>query len=106
MTPPGPVRELTRRQEIAELLEEREWSFEALRHELQASVRLLEDDLHHVERSLRHSDRRLSVTPPCCEDCGFSFRRRQERHFHTPSRCPRCRSEWIRPAGLRIEARR
>ncbi len=101
---PAPARLLTRRQEIAELLGEREWSFEALRQELQISVRRLEDDLHHVARSQRASGRRLRVTPPRCEDCGFEFRRREERHFHTPGRCPRCRGEWIRPAGLRIEA--
>jgi predicted Zn-ribbon and HTH transcriptional regulator len=95
----------TRRQELAELLACREWSFEEIRGELSMSVRLLEEDLHHVERSLRRGDRRLAVTPSRCADCGFEFRGRAPKHFHTPGRCPRCRSEHIFDARLAIVAR-
>jgi predicted Zn-ribbon and HTH transcriptional regulator len=86
-----------------ELLSRQEFSFEELRRELQLPVRALEEDLRHVERSLRRSDRRLVVKPPRCQGCGFEFRGRAPRRFAAPGRCPRCRSERIHPAWLRIE---
>lgn len=92
----------TRRQSLLQLLVERELSFDELRTELAASVRLLEDDLRHVERSLRHGQQRLRVTPAACADCGYEFRGRAPRHFHTPSRCPRCRSEHVLDARFRV----
>jgi len=100
---PSPNR--TRRQELAELLTLREWSFEELRSALSMSVRLLEDDLHHLDRSLRRGDRRLLVTPSRCGDCDYEFRGRAPKHFHTPGRCPRCRGEHILDARLEIVAR-
>jgi predicted Zn-ribbon and HTH transcriptional regulator len=95
----------TRRQELIDLLSEREYSFEELRHELQAGVRDLEDDLRHVERSLRREKRRLVTTPPSCSACGFAFRGRAPKRFHTPSRCPLCKSERIFPARLHVRGR-
>lgn len=94
---------LTRRQEIVELLAERDWSFDELRLELRCAVRSLEDDLSHVERSLRRGQRRLRVEPAACLGCGFRFRKREPRHWHPPSRCPRCRGEHIEAARLALE---
>jgi hypothetical protein len=51
----------TRRQELAELLACREGSFWELRSALSMSVRLLEDDLHHVDRSLRRGEHILDA---------------------------------------------
>jgi len=92
---------LTRRQELVAILERGEHSFEELRRETQARVRDLDDDLAHLERSLRHGPRRLVVVPAHCIACGFSFRKRAR--FSTPGRCPVCREERIAPATLRIE---
>jgi predicted Zn-ribbon and HTH transcriptional regulator len=89
------MRELTRRQEIAHLIQECPRGFEELRVMLRCAVRTLEDDLRHIERSARRTGGRLRVSPPECLDCGFEFRGREGRHFHPPSRCPRCRSENI-----------
>lgn len=93
----------TRRQRIAELLAEAEWTFEGLRRELEVPVRLLEDDLQHVERSVRgRGGARLRAEPPRCLDCGFTFRDRAPRRFQSPSRCPQCRSERIAPGRFRL----
>jgi predicted Zn-ribbon and HTH transcriptional regulator len=105
MTPGDFPSNRTRRQELAELLTGREWSFEELRGALSMSVRLLEDDLHHLDRSLRRGDRRLVVTPSRCGDCGYEFRGRAPKHFHKPGRCPRCRSEHILDTRLEIAGR-
>jgi predicted Zn-ribbon and HTH transcriptional regulator len=95
----------TRRQQIGELLAQRAWGFEELRAALAVSVHTLEDDLQHLERSLRRGDRRLAVTACCCGACGYEFRGRAPRRFRTPSRCPRCRSEHIRDARLALAER-
>ncbi|MGI9590110.1 MAG: transcriptional regulator [Myxococcota bacterium] len=92
----------TARQRIQELLAREEHSFETLREELQVTVKQLEDDLRHVERSLRRGPARLRVTEPRCLACGFRFRGRSPKRFATPGRCPDCRSERIIPAHLRI----
>lgn len=85
----------TLRQRIVELLGEGEWGFEELRRELEAPARALEEDLRHVERSLRRDNLRLAIEPARCLSCGFTFRERAARHLHAPGRCPRCRSERI-----------
>ena len=95
----------TRRQQLIERLSEREYGFEELRSQLGVAVRLLEDDLRHVERSLHRGERRLVTTEPRCDACDFEFRNRAPRRFHTPGRCPRCRAQRILPARLRVEAR-
>jgi len=85
----------TSRQRLGELLREGEWGFEELRRELEAPARALEEDLRHVERSLKRGPERLHVEPSRCLSCGFLFRERASRHLHAPGRCPRCRSERI-----------
>ena len=93
---------LTRRQELVAILERGEYSFEELRRETQARVRDLDDDLAHLEKSLRRGPKRLVVTPAHCIACGFSFRKR--RRFSTPGRCPLCHEERIAPATLWIRS--
>lgn len=92
----------TRRQEILALLEAEPRTFEGLRAALGCGVAALEADLRHVARSARGSGRRLEVEPARCRACGFAFRNREPRRFHPPSRCPRCRSEWIEAATLAL----
>jgi predicted Zn-ribbon and HTH transcriptional regulator len=92
----------TRRRQIIDLLEQGEWGFDELRRELETSVRALEDDLRHVELSLKHGGSRLWVEPARCLGCGFKFQDRAPRRFHAPSRCPKCRSERIAEPRLRV----
>jgi predicted Zn-ribbon and HTH transcriptional regulator len=92
----------TVRQRLNEILREGEWGFEELRRELEAPARALEEDLRHVERSLKRGPERLQVEPARCRSCGFVFRERASRHFHAPGRCPRCRSERIADPRFRI----
>ena len=80
-----------------------EWTFEQLRRELAVPVRRLEDDLRHVEKSVRASGRRLTATEARCSGCGFAFTDRAPRRFTTPSRCPRCKSERIEPARWSVQ---
>lgn len=51
--------------------------------------------LPHIKKSLAPRKHRLTVVPAACISCGFTFRDR--RRFKKPGRCPKCRSERIRP---------
>ena len=84
-------------------LQEEELSFEELRREFEIPVAVLEDDLRHLERSLRRGPGRFAITPARCSGCGFEFR---TRHLHRPSRCPRCRSTRAYPPRFRVEGDR
>jgi predicted Zn-ribbon and HTH transcriptional regulator len=82
----------TRRQEITERLSGNEWEFDELRRELGLTVKVLEEDLRHIDRSVRADGRRLMLKPASCEQCGFVF---ASRAFHPPGRCPECRDRRI-----------
>ena len=79
----------TRRQEIAVLLRREEWVFDDLRHELAITVTTLEEDLGHIQRSVRANHERLRVRSAICADCGFQL---SSKALHPPGRCPKCRS--------------
>jgi predicted Zn-ribbon and HTH transcriptional regulator len=84
--------ERTRRQRIVERLAEGEWEFDDLRHDLGLTVNVLEEDLRHIERSVRAERRRLIVRPARCEACDFVFKSTAP---HPPGRCPSCRDRRI-----------
>jgi len=91
----------TRRQQIAALLMADEWSFDDLRRELSLTVKVLEEDLRHIERSVRASGTRLRVRPASCFGCGFEFTKKA---FHPPGRCPKCRDRRIQGPWMKITA--
>jgi hypothetical protein len=82
----------TRRQEIVRLLRDEEWSFDDLRHELALTVSTLEEDLGHIQRSVRANGARLRVRPAHCADCDFQL---SSTALHPPGRCPECRSSHL-----------
>lgn len=90
---------VTRRQEIVRLLREREWIFDDLRHELAVKVSTLEDDLTHIQRSVKAHHERLRVRSAVCADCGFQL---SSTALHPPGRCPKCRSGNLDGPWLRI----
>lgn len=91
--------EATRRQRIIQALEERTWELDDLRRELELSVRGLEEELRHVERTVRPRGRRLQIESARCLECGFQL---ASRALHPPGRCPRCRNRRIRGPWLSI----
>jgi predicted Zn-ribbon and HTH transcriptional regulator len=91
--------ERTRRQQIVERLTVGEWEFDVLRHDLGLTVKVLEEDLRHIDRSVRVGGQRLIVTPARCDACGFHFKSTAP---HPPGRCPSCRERRISGPWLRI----
>lgn len=89
----------TRRQEIAARLRDGELSFDELRHELALTVRTLEEDLGHIQRSVRAAGERLRVRPAVCADCGFQL---SSTALHPPGRCPSCHGRHLDGPWLSI----
>ncbi len=91
--------ERTRRQQIVEQLVDAEWEFDDLRHDFGLTVRVLEEDLRHIERSVRAGGQRLILRPACCEACDFVFKSTAP---HPPGRCPSCRDRRISGPWFRV----
>lgn len=96
---------LTTRQRIAKLLEEIDQPLTAIdiRDILELeSISNIYEDLTHIAKSVQNEGKQLLMRPASCGDCGFVFRSRTKPD--TPSRCPECKSEWIRmPAYTIVE---
>ena len=96
-----PQRLETIRQSIREAI--RDASLTA--HEISEMAHVAEHDvaahLTSIERSAKHHGERLFVEPARCEECGFSFERRER--LSAPSRCPKCKSERVHPPRFRLE---
>lgn len=92
--------EKTRRQHIVDLLRQKRWSVHDLAKEFEVKVSIILDDLEHIRRSAS-SRYKMLIFPAECNDCGFKFKERSK--FTTPSRCPRCKREWISPTMMKIE---
>jgi len=88
----------TRRQKIVERLRSEEWSFDDLRHDLGLTVKVLEEDLKHIRKSVRATGERLQLRSATCA-CGFEF---TANALHPPGRCPSCRDRRISGPWLRI----
>ena len=88
----------TRRQEIVERLRSEEWAFDDLRHDLGLTVKVLEEDLKHIQKSVRAADDRLQLRSATCV-CGFEF---TNKALHPPGRCPSCRDRRIEGPWLRV----
>jgi predicted Zn-ribbon and HTH transcriptional regulator len=97
-----PEASTTVRQRLVRWLERGEHDFEELRGALRLPAKQLEEELRHVERSVRSRGRKLRVTPPRCADCGFAFPGRGTRHLRVPGRCPRCKGERIEPPRFHV----
>lgn len=89
----------TRRQQIATWLAERAYTLDELVRACGVSKAVVAEDIRHIGRSLS-PPQRLRVEPSVCRRCGFTFSKRDR--ITDPSRCPRCRNEWITPQAFQI----
>ena len=88
------------RKELISLLEDTKMGLVEIARLLDAAPRNVEDDLRHLQKSLRHSEYRLLVTPARCRKCGVEFHKDM---LHKPGKCPRCHETWIQEPLLTIE---
>jgi predicted Zn-ribbon and HTH transcriptional regulator len=98
----------TRRERIAELLEETEIPLTAqdICNALDIKSRsVVYEDVEHISISVKNKGKHLLIRPASCGKCGYVFSKRKA--AKRPSKCPKCRSEWILlPAYLIREKKR
>ncbi|MHA1636390.1 MAG: HTH domain-containing protein, partial [Candidatus Thorarchaeota archaeon] len=86
----------TRRERIEEMLSQTETPLSAqnLCDMLDIKSRsLVYEDIEHITKSIRNKGKELLMSPASCGKCNFVFKDRKK--AKRPSRCPKCRSEWI-----------
>jgi hypothetical protein len=84
---------MTRREEIIKILSKEKKSAQEFAYYFNIDLNEILDDLEHIKRSIR--PKKLNVDPAKCKNCAFIFKERSK--IKKPSKCPRCRSEWIMP---------
>ncbi|WP_042679873.1 transcriptional regulator [Thermococcus paralvinellae] len=93
---------MTRRQRIIKLLEERDYSVSELAMMLdmrgKGSKKAVLEDLKAISKILKREGKILLIQPAVCRKCGFIFRA----EINIPSKCPRCKSQWIEEPRFKI----
>ncbi len=96
---------MTRRQRIINLLEEKDYSVSELALILgirgKGSKKIIIEDLRTIAKALRREGKVLMIHPAVCRKCGFIF----SPDIRIPSKCPRCKSNWIDEPRFRISQR-
>lgn len=87
------------RKGLITMLLERPMGLAEIAHALDIPLRDVEDDLNHLQKSLRHEEYRLVVHPAVCRKCGFHFSKEK---LHKPGKCPQCHASWIQEPLLEV----
>jgi predicted Zn-ribbon and HTH transcriptional regulator len=90
----------TIRQQIVALLEKTEMSARELSQTVRIREKEVYEHLMHISRSVNAQKKKLVIIPSLCLDCGYVFDKRKR--FTRPSRCPRCKNEYIQSPAYRI----
>ena len=88
------------RKDLIGLLHDQPASLNELALQLGVRQKVVEDDLHHLIKSLRHMPYHIKISPATCRKCGFVF---QKDKLHKPGKCPRCTGTWISDPLISIE---
>jgi predicted Zn-ribbon and HTH transcriptional regulator len=91
------------RKDLISLLKDNPTSLNELSLILKVDKKDLEDDLHHLFRSLRAKPLNPVLTAAICRKCGFEFHKDK---LHKPGKCPLCNGTWISEPLISIEERR
>jgi len=87
---------LTRREEIISLLESTDQPMTAqeICDILDLRKRsIIYEDLDHIARTVRNQGKEVIVKPASCGKCHYVFKVKDS--AKAPTKCPKCRSEWI-----------
>lgn len=86
----------TRRERITELLEGTEYpvTAEEICERLDIKKRsIVYEDIDHISKSVKRRGKELLIRPASCGKCQFVFKPRKT--SKAPSKCPKCKSQWI-----------
>ena len=97
----------TRREKIADLLEETEYPMtaEEICENLDIkSKSIVYEDIDHISKSVKRKNKELLIRPAICGKCQFKFK--VGKSSKAPSKCPKCKSEWILPPAFLIRQKK
>ena len=97
----------TRRKRIAKMLEETEYPLTAedICKEFDIKDRsIVYKDITHISKSIKNESKELLVQPARCGNCDFVFKVKGT--AKRPSKCPKCRGQWIISPGYLIRLRK
>ena len=92
---------MTRREEIVEFLEGNPANAKDLADYFGVTKKIIEDDLTHLQKSLKRNNKQLLVKPAFCISCNFTFKMKSR--IKDPKKCPECHNERISPSLFKIE---
>ena len=90
---------MTHRQQIIELLKQNKQTAQQLANYFQCELKEIIEDLQHIEKTIK--PKKLKIDPAYCRSCNFIFKERSK--VSKPSKCPRCKSEWIEAQMFEIK---
>jgi predicted Zn-ribbon and HTH transcriptional regulator len=91
------------RKDLIGMLQNQPASLHELALLLEVTPKDVEDDLHHLIKSLRNLPYQAIIKPAACRKCGFVFHKDK---LHKPGKCPACKGTWISEPLISIEERR
>jgi len=94
---------MTRREEVFEILKNDKKSAQGLANLFKVEMTEILEDLQHLAKSVK-PDFELRMIPASCKKCEFVFKERDK--AKAPTKCPRCRSEWIQAPLFFMEKKR
>ena len=97
----------TRREMIAELLERTEYPLtaEEICEQLDIKKRsIVYEDIDHISKSVKRENKELLIRPATCGKCQFVFK--VGKSVKEPSKCPKCKSQWILSPAFIIRYRK
>lgn len=90
---------MTRREKIIEMLQQQKYTAQHMANFFETTLKEILEDLAHIGKSIK--PKKLKTIPAYCKSCNFIFREREK--VSKPSKCPKCRSEWIEAQMFWIE---
>lgn len=97
----------TRRETIAELLERSNHPLTAqeICEMLDIKKRsIVYEDIEHISKSVKRENKELLIRPAICGKCQFVFK--VGKSVKEPSKCPKCKSQWILSPAFTIRDRK
>jgi predicted Zn-ribbon and HTH transcriptional regulator len=65
---------------------------------------IIYEDIEHISQSVKAEGKEVLLRPASCGKCNYVFSERKK--AKRPSKCPKCRSQWILSPGYIIRERK
>ena len=91
------------RRDLIEYLLDNPMSLQDLSKELGKHLKVVENDVEHLLKSIKHLGYKAVISPASCRKCGFTFTNNK---LHRPGKCPQCKADGINAPLIEIKEER